>query len=80
MFSTLEVSVRLRLSFTEDRMARQRNGLIGTPDVMIERIKEYEQLGVSTILLDAGFSFAPKDEMLSMMERVSTEVLAQLRR
>lgn len=69
-----------RLSFTEDPIAQQRNGLVGSPETMIAPIKQYEQLGVSTIWLDAGFSFAPKDEMLAMMERVSSEVLAQVNR
>jgi probable F420-dependent oxidoreductase len=78
--STIEISARLRLSFTEDAVAQQRNGLVGTPDAIIDRIKQYEQRGVSTILLDASFSFAPKDEMLVMMERFSNEVLAQFRR
>jgi probable F420-dependent oxidoreductase len=73
--ATIEISVRLRLSFTEDAVARERNGLVGSADEIVARIKEYERLGVSTVLLDASFSFLPKDALLALMERIAREIL-----
>jgi len=77
--ATMEISVRLRLSFTEDPIARERNGLVGPAEEIIGRIKEYERLGVSMILLDASFSFSPKDEMLALLERIAREVLDRMK-
>ncbi len=78
--STFEISIRLRLSFTDDPVARRRHGLVGSPEAMVERIKQYEQLGVSTIVLDASFEFVPQDEMVATMERVWEQVIAHVNR
>jgi probable F420-dependent oxidoreductase len=72
---TIEISARLRLSFTEDAVAREHNGLVGSAEEIINRIEEYKRLGVSTMLFDASFSFLSKDELLALLERVSREVL-----
>jgi probable F420-dependent oxidoreductase len=68
----LSVSIRLGLAFRDTPAGPARKQLQGTPAEIVERIRQYRDLGVDTIILETRFR--DLDDLVGLYERFAREI------
>jgi len=68
----LALSVRLGLAFRDTPAGPARKQLQGTPDEIVERLRQYRDLGTETIILETRYR--DLDDLVGLYERFAREV------